>query len=172
MKTITLGIFAMLLSIGSFAQGDVITKLFDKYYENENFTKVSVSSKMFELFTEIEPGDEDEEAILNTISKLKGLKVLAADSIENSRKLYDDAVAQISSSGYEELMEVKDADEDMKFMIMDTDGFISELVMVVGGKKRFVVLSLYGEIDLKSISKLSTSMNIGGMEHLGHIESK
>lgn len=171
MKTITTSIFLLLLTMGSFAQSDVITKLFNKYYEDENFTKVSVSSKMFELFTEIEPGDKDEEAILNTISKLKGLKILAADSVGNSRKLFDDAVSKIASNGYEELMEVKDAEEDMKFMIMDTNGKISELVMVVGGKKKFVILSLYGEIDLKSISKLSTSMNIGGMEHLQQLES-
>lgn len=171
MKKITTSIFVMLLAISSYAQSDVITKLFDQYYEDENFTKVSVSSKMFELFTEIEPGDEDEEAILNTISKLKGLKVLVADSVGNSRKLFDDAVSKIATNGYEELMEVKDAEEDMKFMIMDSNGTISELVMVVGGKKKFIILSLYGEIDLKSISKLSTSMNIGGLEHLEHIDS-
>ena len=58
------------------AQNDVVTKLFNDYYDDENFTKVSVSSKMFELFTNIEAGDEDEEEILDAISKLKGLKVI------------------------------------------------------------------------------------------------
>ncbi len=172
MKTITILTLALLTTIGSFAQNDVITELFDQYYDDENFTKVSVSSKMFELFTEIEPGDKDEEVILEAISKLKGLKILAADSIANSRKMFDDAVKKISSNGYEELMEVKDAEEDMKFMIMDANGKISELVMVVGGRKKFVILSLFGEIDLKSISKLSRSMSIDGLEHLEHIDSK
>ena len=162
----------MVAAISGYAQNNVIIDLFDQYYDDENFTKVSVSSKMFELFTEIEPGDKDEEEILRAISKLKGLKILAADSIGNSRKMFDDAVNKISSKGYEELMEVKDAEEDMNFMIMDKDGTITELVMVVGGKKQFVILSLYGEIDLKSISKLSKSMNLEGMQHLEHINSK
>ena len=161
----------MLATISSYAQNDVITELFNQYYDDENFTKVSVSSKMFELFTEIEPGDKDEEVILEAISKLEGLKILAADSIGNSRKMFDDAVNRITSKGYEELMEVKDADEDMKFMIMEKNGKISELVMVIGGRKKFVILSLFGEIDLKSISRLSKSMSIQGMEHLEHIES-
>ena len=161
----------MVAAIGGYAQNNVITDLFDQYYNDENFTKVSVSSKMFDLFTEIEPGDKDEEMILQAISKLEGLKILAADSIGNSRKLFDDAVKKISSKGYEELMEVKDAEEDMKFMIKDANGKITELVMVIGGRKQFVILSLYGEIDLKSISKLSKSMNIEGLEHLEHIES-
>lgn len=171
MKTKTIIILMMLATTASFAQSDVITNLFDTYYEDENFTKVSVSSKMFELFTEIEPGDKDEEIILEAISKLKGLKILASDSIGNSRQMFDNAVKKISANGYEELMEVKDAEEDMKFMIMDSNGKISELVMVVGGRKKFVIMSLFGEIDLKSISKLSRSMSIEGLEHLEHIDS-
>jgi len=172
MKKITILGIMMLLALSGFAQNDVISKLFSQYYDDENFTKVSVSSKMFELFTKIEPGDEDEKEILDAISKLKGLKVLAADSIQNSRKLYDEVVGKISSNGYEELMEVKDAEEDMKFMIKENNGIINELVMVVGGKKHFVVISLYGVIDLKNISKLSKSMNIKGMEYLKNLDSE
>jgi hypothetical protein len=125
---------------------------------------------MFELFTNIEPGDENEEEILEAISNLKGLKVIAADSIGNSKKLYTDAVKKISGNGYEELMEVKDAQEDMKFMIREKDGIINELVMVVGGNRSFFVMSLFGEINLKDISRLSHSMNIKGMEYLKKLD--
>jgi len=152
------------------AQNDAVTKLFNEYYNNENFTKISVSSKMFELFTEIKPGDADEQEILDAISKLKGLKVIATDSVANSAKLYSDAVKKISAGGYEELMEVKDAQENMKFMISEKNGIITELVMVVGGKKSFFVMSLFGEIDLSKISKLSKGMNVKGMEYLQNIE--
>ena len=163
-------LIAVCIGFSANAQNDVVTNLFNEYYDNEDFTKISVSSKMFELFTNIEPGDENEEEILEAISKLKGLKVIAADSIGNSKKLYADAVKKISKNGYEELMEVKDAQEDMKFMISEKDGIINELVMVVGGHKSFFVLSLYGEIDLKNISKLSKSMNVKGMEYLQQLD--
>jgi hypothetical protein len=163
-------LIAVCIGYTASAQNDVVTKLFNQYYDNEDFTKISVSSKMFELFTNIEPGDESEEEILEAISKLKGLKVIAADSIGNSKKLYTDAVKKISTNGYDELMEVKDAQEDMKFMISEKDGIITELVMVVGGNKSFFVLSLYGEINLKNITKLSKSMNIKGMEYLKNLD--
>ena len=171
MKNLIIVLITVCIGLSANAQNDVVTKLFNDYYDDENFTKISVSSKMFELFTHIEPGDEDEDDILEAVSKLKGLKVIAADSVGNSKKLYDDAVKKVSKSGYDELMEVKDAEEDMKFMIMDYNGKITELVMVVGGRKKFVIMSLYGEIDLKSISKLSKGMSIKGLEHLEHIES-
>lgn len=163
-------LFAVCISFSANAQNDVVTKLFNDYYGDENFTKISVSSKMFELFTQIEPGDKDEDAIIEAISKLKGLKVIAADSVGNSKKLYTDAVKKISGGGYEELMEVKDAKEDMKFMIQEQNGIINELVMVVGGHKSFFIMSLYGEIDLKKIAKLSKSMNVKGMEYLKQLD--
>lgn len=171
MKNLVIILITVCIGFSANAQNDVVTKLFDDYYDDENFTKISVSSKMFELFTHIEPGDEDEEDILEAVSKLKGLKVIAADSIGNSKKLYADAVKKISKNGYDELMEVKDAQEDMKFMIIEKDGVISELVMVVGGNKSFFVMSLYGEIDLKKIAKLSKSMNIKGMDYLKQLDT-
>jgi hypothetical protein len=164
-------IFAFICSVlTANAQNDVVTSLFNDYYDNEEFTKISVSGKMFELFTNIEPGDEDEEEILEAISSLKGLKVIAADSVGNSKKLYSNAVRKISNGGYDELMEVKDAKEDMKFMISEKDGIINELVMVVGGHRSFFILSLYGEINLKNIAKLSRSMNVKGMEYLKNLD--
>lgn len=170
MKNLIIILITACIGFSANAQNDVVTKLFNDYYDDENFTKISVSSKMFELFTNIEADDEDEEAILEAVSKLKGLKVIAADSVGNSKKLYSSAVKKVSGNGYEELMEVKDAKENMKFMIKEKDGLITELVMIVGGNKSFIIMSLYGEIDLKKISKLSKSMNIKGMEHLKHLD--
>jgi hypothetical protein len=127
-------IFAFICSVlTANAQNDVVTSLFNDYYDNEEFTKISVSGKMFELFTNIEPGDEDEEEILEAISSLKGLKVI-------------------------------------EFMISEKDGIINELVMVVGGHRSFFILSLYGEINLKNIAKLSRSMNVKGMEYLKNLD--
>lgn len=163
-------VIAVCMGYFAHAQNDVVTRLFNEYYDNENFTKVSVSSKMFELFTEIEPGDKDEQEILSAISKLKGLKVLAADSVANSRQMFNDAARKISGNGYEDLLEVKDAKENLKFMIREKGGIIEELVMLVGGNKSFFIMSLYGEIDLKQISKLSKSMNVKGMEYLKQLD--
>ncbi|MCF8370823.1 MAG: DUF4252 domain-containing protein [Bacteroidales bacterium] len=171
MKTNILIIGLSLLSFAGMAQGSVITKYFNQYADNEDFTKVTVNSKMFSLFTELEADGDDEKAFLEAVSKLKGLKVLAADSVANSAKIYAQACADISKEGYEELMTVQDASEDMKFLIKENKGKIEELIMVVGGKKNFVMLSLYGEIDLKNISKIARSMKIKGLENLKKIEN-
>jgi hypothetical protein len=69
-------------------------------------------------------------------------------------------------------MSVKDAEENLKFSIIEKDGVIEELIMVAGGNKRFVMLSLYGEIDLNNISKIAQEMRIEGMERLGKMEKE
>ena len=157
----------MFLALGMMAQGTVITKYFNELEDNENFTKVSVSQKMFSMFTELEAGSDAEKEFLQAVSKLKGLKVILADSIADAGKMYNKAIADVDKAGYEELMSVKDAEENLKFSIIEKDGIIKELIMVAGGKKRFVMLSLYGEIDLNNISKIAQEMRVEGLERLG-----
>lgn len=169
MKKLFITITIMAAALASQAQGTVVNKYFDKLAGDDKFTKVSISSKMFSLFTELEAGTEAEEEFLKAVSKLKGLKIIASDSIGNAAKMYTQALKDVDAAGYDELMSVQDAEENMRFSIKESGGKIEELLMVVGGKKRFVLLSLYGEIDLKNISKIARSMNVGGLENLSKI---
>ena len=89
---------------------------------------------------------------------------------EESKKLYNAAVADVDKEGYEELMTVIDAEENVKISIKESGGKIQELILVAGGKSKFAILSLYGEIDLKKISKLASSMRIQGMQHLKKLD--
>jgi len=42
--------------------------------------------------------------------------------------------------------------------------------MVAGGKKQFIMVSLYGDIDLKNISKIAQQMRVPGLDQLKHID--
>lgn len=162
---IIIGMF--LLSLGVMAQGKVITKYFNQLEDNEDYTKVSVSQKMFSMFTELEAGSDAEKEFLQAVSKLKGLRLIIADSIADAATMYKTAIADVDKAGYEELMSIKDAEENLKFSIIEKDGIIHELLMVVGGNKSFIMLSLYGEIDLNNISKIAQEMRVEGLERLG-----
>lgn len=169
------GLFIIgLVLISSFmmAQGTVINKYFNRLEDNEAYTKVSVSQKMFSMFTDLEPGSDAEKEFLQAVSKLKGLKVIVGDSVPNAQKMYKEALSDINKAGYEELMSVKDADQNLKFSIIEKNGIIKELLMVAGGQKSFIMLSLYGEIDLKSISKVAQEMKVEGLQELGKMHDK
>jgi hypothetical protein len=169
MKKGILMIALAFLATGIFAQGNVITSYFDKYADNDAFTKVSVSSKMFSMFTEMEPGTEAEKEFMEAVSKLKGLKIVMTDSVADAMQLYKKASNDVRKAGYDELMTVSDPDQSMLFSIKENNGIIEELIMVVGGGNKFVLLSLYGEIDLKNISKIARDMKVQGLEDLGRM---
>ncbi len=50
------------------------------------------------------------------------------------------------------------------------DGEIRELLLIAGGKDSNVLISIQGLINLKTISKLSKSMKVEGLEHLDQID--
>jgi hypothetical protein len=162
----------MLAMVGAFAQGEAVSKFFSKYQSDDTFSQVTVSSKMFGLFTDMKLEDKEDQEVLDAISKLKGLKVLAKDDTRDARGLYDEANKMLPKSEYEELMYVRDKDKDMRFFISEKGGKISELVMVAGGSNEFMLLTIFGEIDLKQISKIGSKMDVDGLKNLEKLKDK
>jgi CII-binding regulator of phage lambda lysogenization HflD len=159
-------IAVMMITVNAVFAQDAISKFFSKYQSDESFSQVTVSSKMFNLFTNMEVESKEDQEVLNAISKLKGLRILAKENTSDARALYKEAFALIPTKEFEELMSVRDKDKDMKFYIKESGGKISELVMIMGGTDDFMVMSLFGEIDLKQVSKIGKKMNVDGLQKL------
>lgn len=172
MKRIVVVVIVMAATNAAWAQGDAISKFFTKYMSDESFTQVTISSKMFNLFTNMEASTPEDKEVLEAISKLKGLRILAKEDARNARDLYKEAFSLIPVKDYEELMSVRDKDKDMKFLIKESGGKISELLMVMGGNEEFMIMSIFGEIDLKQISRIGKKMNVSGLENLEKINKK
>lgn len=170
MKKFVLTLFVFSAASFAFGQGAVVSKYFDKFEDDETFTKVSVSSKMFSLFTEMEGNTDDEKEFLDVISKLKGMKVVASEKVSDPKGLYSSAISDVSKAGYEELMTVKDAEENVKISIKEKEGIIEELILVAGGKEKFAMVSLYGVIDLKQVSKLASMMRMSELKYLKNLD--
>ena len=168
-KIIAAGALLMVMNV-AFAQ-DAISKFYSKYQNDQSFSYVTVSSKMFGLFTNMEADTPEDKEILEAISKLKGLKIVAKEDARVARELYNEAFALIPVKEYEELMAVRTDDKDMKFFIKESGGKVSELLMIVGGNKQFMVMSLFGEIDLKKIARIGKKMDVKRLEHLEKMHS-
>ena len=173
MKKLAIFTVLVLFTITSYAQKNAVSKHFSQYQRDASFTKVSVTNKMFSLFTEIETDDESEQEILAAMAKLKGVKALFTDDAKDADLLnrYYDAVETIENDGsFEELMTVEDRRENISFLIReDAGGVIRELLMIIGGPTNFMVMSVFGEIDLASIGKISKALKIKGMEQFEKI---
>ncbi len=90
------------------AQEDAISKYFSKYVDDERFTVVYISGKMFSMINKMELDLEDDEAqaIMSVCKDLKGLRILTTET--DGGKFYQEALATISTKGYETLLEVRE----------------------------------------------------------------
>ena len=113
MKKILLTVSLTILTWMVFAQGEIVTKYFNEFANDDRYTKVSVSSKMFSLFTELESGSPEEAEFLKAVSKLKGMKMIVGDSVPNGMKSYNQAVKEVDAGGFEELMSVIDKNKNL-----------------------------------------------------------
>ncbi len=163
-------IFAFLfLGIANGVQAqDAIERYFDQYVEDERFTVVYISSKMFQMISKLDIDeineDPDAKVAMEMVNDLKGLRVLTTE--ENTKEFYNEAISKINTDEYEVLMTVRDGDENVRFWVKEGSNVINELLLLVGGEDNFVLLSFLGKIDLNKISKLANQIDIKGAEHL------
>src|SRR3982751_2143589 len=99
MKKIIIVALMMIAVNGVFAQ-DAISKFFNKYQDDESFTQVTVSSKMFSLFTNMEVKSPEDQEVLTAISKLKGLRILAKENTSDAKGLYKEAMGILPVKEY------------------------------------------------------------------------
>lgn len=164
MKNLLILFALVAFSSSLFGQADAISRYFDKYLEDDRFTVVYISPKMFQLFdrldVDMELEEDEEAAIKDMVSDLRGLRILTSDVDVDA--LYQEATNKINTKEYEILMTVRNKREsDIQLLIKDEDNgdTISELLMLVGGRENFVLMSFVGNISLDKVAKLSDSLN-------------
>ena len=108
-----------------------------------------------------------------------------------SANMKADVNKYLKSSNLEELMRIKDGDQNVKFYVREGKdaNHVKELLMFITGLKEMtkdsniningknrefetVVLSLTGDIDLRQVSKITQSMDIKGGKHLDKVGDK
>jgi hypothetical protein len=147
-------------------QGSTLDRFFQKYEEDRGFTLVSVTPKMFSMFSKLDINTGEGQQFMQVIKKLRGLRIIAKEDTKDGPRLYREAAAMLTKD-LEELMTVRDENTDLKFMVKENaKGNISELIMLVGSDSEFVAMSLVGDIDLNEISQIANNMNIQGMDNL------
>ncbi|HVI43326.1 MAG TPA: DUF4252 domain-containing protein [Chitinophaga sp.] len=173
MKRSLLLLIAVVMSMHLYAQsGGVADRFFQKYENDRNFTVVSITPKMFSMFSKLDLNDPDARNLMRVVQKLKGLRILSKEGTKDGPRLYKEAAAFLTSD-FQELMTVRDKDSDLKFMVKENArGNISELIMLVGSNSEFMAMSLTGDIDLAELSQIASSVNIQGMDKLKNLKKK
>ena len=156
-----------------------IDKVFDKYASQDGFTSVNISKELFQMLMQMGKGDSKDTSMVEMkkmMEQLSGLKVLTfsfdSTNVVKAVSVYNEFAGVFPASTYKELMTVNEGRQNIKFMTkQDASGKINEMVMLMKDKTEVAVLSLTGNIDLSTVSKLSKGMNIHGLEGLGKMKN-
>jgi hypothetical protein len=159
----------LLVGKAGFAQDDAIGKFFGKYLDDDRFTLVSISPKMFKLMAKVN-WDTVSQDMKQTVSKLQSLRILSTST--TPMVFYKEAMAKIDKKEYEELVTVRSKKDDVHFLIKENGNSIQELLMISLSDDGFTLLSFVGDINLNQLSRLSSDMGIKGMEDLKNAKRK
>jgi len=181
MKKVIVSIAMMafvLLAFNASAQSPT-DDLFDKYGAKDGFTTVHVTKELFSLFAEIsqESDDTDVQEINEVVSSLEYIRILMYNAEDDAvdKDVLEDFKSELSAvklKDFTELMTVKEGDELVKFMIMKDGKKIKELLLLINQPDEAGFISIKGNIDLKSIAKLSKSMDINGLDQLQKLDKE
>src|SRR5690242_19047475 len=132
----------MLLSSTAWAQETALSRFFHKYENDTSFTVITISPRMFNMFSKVQTGDAESQEILEVAKKLTGLRILVKENARNGMQLFKEASSQLSRE-YEELMTVRDKEDDLRFLVKEApNGNIRELIKLIGSPGEFFALSL------------------------------
>lgn len=171
MKKLFISLSAICFAAMLNAQSGPIDEMFDKYSEKEGFTVVSISSKMFSMLS----GQDDKEREAgDIINRLKSIRILSVEDSLLNRNLnfYSELSRKLDLSDYEELMVVREGPDITKFLIRQKGDMISELLVITGGPGGNSLISIKGDLNLKSISELSRNVGIQELENLDELDKK
>ena len=170
MKRLLTFALTLIFAGGLWAQNDAIDNFFQSYQDDENFTMVYVSPKMFQMVSKVIEGQEDEE-IKDLVKDIKGLKLLTTQ--KTPLTYYKEAVKKIPVKDYEVLMTVREQDTNVKFYTKTSSSdVVEELLLIVGGEDEFVLMSFVGSLNLTKIGRLAQKLDIDGAEFLENLEEE
>jgi len=169
MKRIFLGGILIMLTLLAVAQNSAVDRVFDKYSGKDGYTTVYISSFMFNMLNSLETDDPEYNEFKKATAGIKSIRILTQDG-GDSEAFGAELLEMLPRSEYQEMMVVKDQDEDVLFLAREEGGKITEFLLIVSGSGEDALIAIQGDIDLESIASIAAGMDMPGLENLGDLE--
>ncbi len=150
---------------------DFVDQLIGKYQGKRGFTTVVVNQSLLDLAAAMDENDEDLQQMKGMIDNIR-IIAMADDLNPENINFYQEIINQVDTKSYQELMTVKETDNDVVFYVKYMGNDIEELLLIAGGNDENAVISIKGKINLKEIASLSKSVHMKGFEHLDELENQ
>ena len=163
------------------AQESVTTKLYEKYSGIDGITTVHITKELFGMIAQMNFEGEEGDELNEMKDAMAGLEFIKIVMFEDGSDDNKDFVAfkkdlnAFDLEGYSELMVVDDKDEKIRFVARTDGEMINEFLILISSDTEVGFISIFGEMDMETISKVSQGMGIDQMGKFGghnHEEDK
>lgn len=163
-------VFLMLscASAGLFAQNKAMEQLLEKYSAQDGFTSVVITKNMFQLFANVDNPKNDD--FLKTVKNLDFIKIYSMKGEQEGATFYQGVQSAIPDKDYKELMTISEKESKVRFLTLEKNGVIRELLMISNGKEESSLIWIAGIIDMKTVARIAQGMQINGMENLEKVD--
>ena len=165
MKRIILRGVGIIFALTVFGQKSAVDKVLDKYSGQDGYTTVYISSFMFKMLAQLDVDDPEYNEFKKATSGISSIKILTQDG-SNSEAFGKELLEMLPRDEYQEMMVVKDQEEEVLFLAREEGGKISEFLLIVSGGGEDALIAIQGDIDLESIASIASGLDMPGLENL------
>ncbi|MFN0173007.1 MAG: DUF4252 domain-containing protein [Saprospiraceae bacterium] len=148
------------------AQNGDIQGFIEQHKGDRGFTYAFLSKDLFEVATKSSIKNEDWTGLHNVIKNIGGLSILAGEDIKNGLPLYKEVKALIPSDEFDELLTVRDGNENVRIWAKSEEYIVTDLVLLVGSSDEFVLVCFAGNLELGNIAQLAELFKAGQVRQL------
>lgn len=174
MKKLIIALLALVfLSPAVNAQESITAKLYDKYSGTEGITTVHITKELFGMIAQMNFEGDEAEKMNEMKEAMAGLEFIKIVMFENGSEDNKDFVSfrndlnALDHKGYAELMVVDDKDEKVRFLANKDGEMINEFLILISSSDEVGFISISGNMDMETISKVSQGMGIQEMGMFG-----
>ncbi|RLD81853.1 MAG: hypothetical protein DRJ15_03285 [Bacteroidetes bacterium] len=174
MKKLIIALFALVLLVPlTQAQESVTQELYEKYSGTEGITTVHITKELFGMIAQMNfEGDEAEDMneMKDAMAGLEFIKIVMFEngSVDNKDFVaFKEDLGAFDLDGYSELMVVDDKDEKIRFVARQDGDMIKEFLILISSENEVGFISIFGDMDMETISKVSQGMGIQEMGKFG-----
>jgi len=150
-------------------QKSAVDEVFDKYNGKDGYTTVYISSFMFNLLNQLETDDPDYNEFKKATAGINSIKILTQDG-SDSEDFGKELLDMLPRSEYQEMMTVKDQEEEVLFLAREEGGKITEFLLIVSGGGDDALIAIQGDIDMESIASIASGLDMPGMKNLEDLD--
>ena len=160
----------LVLGFSSLYGQSAVDKIFNKYAGKDGYTTVVINSFMFKFLSSIDVDDPEYQNFKKATSGIESIKILTSDDA-GSKGFARELLDILPRENYEELMVVKEADEEVVFLVKEENDRISEFLLIVSSDSdEDALIVITGDIDLETISSITSGLDLPAMENLDELD--